>query len=108
MRCDKRGEFGFVWIFAIIAGISILLLSIYGATKIGEPLRAESDAAIGKKLTVFTDPLEAGFTSATFGMIEFQQETKIQNFCNPIGFGDNSISASSRSSIGKEFLPFSK
>jgi len=107
MRCNKRGDFGFVWIFSIIAGTSILLLSIYGATQIGETQRTETDAAIAKKLTVLTDPLEAGFASASFGTIKFQQETRIQNLCNPIGFGDNHVSASSESGIGKKFLEFS-
>jgi hypothetical protein len=107
MRCiDKRAEFGFVWLFAIIAGIAILLLSIYGATQIGGTQRYETHASIAKKLTVLTDPLEAGFTSATFGTIKFQQETRIRNLCSDIGFGENSIAASSRSGVGKEWLDF--
>jgi hypothetical protein len=107
MRCNKRGDFGFVWIFSIIAGTSILILSIYGATQIGETQRTETDASIAKKLTVLTDPLEAGFASAVYGTIKFQQETRIQNLCNPIGFGDNYIAASSESGVGKKFLEFS-
>ena len=107
MRYNNRGDFGFVWIFSIIAGTSILLLSIYGATQIGETQRIETDASIAKKLTVLTDPLEAGFASAVYGTIEFQQETRIQNLCNPIGFGDNHVSASSESGVGKRFLEFS-
>ena len=100
----KKGEFGFVWFFAIIAGIAILLLSIYGATRMGGSLRAETDAEVAKKLTILTDPLEAGFTSATKGTIMFQQNVWIGNSCNDFGFGETSLSARSESEIGKKYL----
>lgn len=105
---DKRGlEFGFVWIFSIIAGVSILLLSIYGATQIGETQRFETDASVAKKLTIITDPLEAGFTSATFGTISFNAETRVRNLCNAIGFGANDIAAATKSGFGSEWLDYS-
>ncbi len=106
MRCcvkNKKAEFGFVWFFAIIAGIAILLLSIYGATKIGGGMKTQTDAEVAKKLTILTDPLEAGFTSTTFGVIKFQQNVWIENSCNDFGFGYNSISARSESGIGKKY-----
>jgi len=100
----KKGEFGFVWFFAIIAGIAILLLSIYGATKIGGSLRAQTDAEVAKRLTILTDPLEAGFTSARFGTIKFDQNVWIKNSCNDFEFGESSISARNEANIGKEYL----
>jgi len=95
----KRGEFGFVWFFAIIAGIAILLLSIYAAMKLGKTLEIENEATIAKKLTILTDPLEAGFTSATFGTIKFQRKTEIYLYCDEGGFGYNSIRAKTKSDI---------
>jgi len=104
---QKRAEFGFVWLFAIIAGVTILLLAIYGATQFGENTRIQNDAQIAKKLTILTDPFEAGFTSATFGTIKFQQEIWIRNLCSDIGFGENSLSVKSSSNVGQEYTDVS-
>jgi len=105
--CQKRGEFGFVWLFSIIAGVVILLLAIYGAVKTGDTTRVQSDAGIAKKLTILTDPLEAGFTSATFGSIKFQQEIWVRNLCSDVGFGENSLSVKSSSNVGQKYTDVS-
>ena len=107
MYKKKRAEFNFVWLFAIIAGIAILILSIYGATQVGQNIEVENEASIAKKLTILTDPLEAGFTSATFGTITFQRETEIRNECHDIGFGESSISAKTKSDINTGNTKFS-
>lgn len=102
----KKGEFGFVWLFAIIAGIAILVLVIYGAVRIGETTRVQTDASIAKQISILTDTLEAGFAAAVKGDIKFQQDTIIRNVCHDIGFGENSISALSKSDVGKDYLDF--
>jgi hypothetical protein len=104
---EKRAEFGFVWFFAIVAGIAILVLAIYGATKFGDVSETENQATIAKKISILTDPLEAGFTSATFGTITFQTETEIKNVCDPSGFGRNSISARTKTEINTGKSEFS-
>jgi len=106
---DKNGQFNFVWLFAIIAGIAILSLAIYGASRAGETARFESDTETAKKLSIITDPLQAGFSEGSFGKINFRQETKINNFCfepgsfGDSGFGRNRVSVSSKSGVGEEW-----
>ena len=105
----KRGQFNFVWLFAIIAGITILALAIYGASRGGETIRFQSDSETAKKLSILIDPLQAGFAEGAFGRINFRQETKINNFCfepgsfGDSGFGRNRISVSSKSGVGEEW-----
>lgn len=101
---DTRGEFSFVWIFAILAGGSILALAIWGAVQTGETMRFSSDTAAAKSISIFTDPLQAGFAEGSFGMISFQQETRINNIClDDEMFGKNDLSVSSRSGVGEDW-----
>lgn len=99
----KRGQFNFVWIFAILAGGTILALAIWGALQTGDTLRYGSDTKAAKSLSILTDPMQAGFAEATFGRIVFQQETRLNNICLTGGFGKNDISVSSRSGVGKDW-----
>ena len=101
---NKSGQFDFVWLFAIVAGIAILSLAIYGASKGGDTMRFQSDTETAKKLSIIIDPLQAGFSEGSFGRINFRQETKINNFCFEDGsFGRNMLSVSSKSGIGEEW-----
>ena len=50
----KKGEFNFNILFAIIAGGAILVLAIYGAVKIGNTQRFQTDTEIAKKLSILT------------------------------------------------------
>jgi hypothetical protein len=100
----KRGQFNFVWIFAIIAGASILALAIYGTTNIGENLRFQSDTEVAKSISVITDPLQSGFAEGSYGKISFRDETRINNVCYDNGFGKNDISVSTHSNIGEEWI----
>jgi len=100
---DKKGQFNFVWLFAIIAGGAILVLAIYGATKVGDTQRFQTDTEVAKSLAIITDPLQAGFAEGSFGKIYFRQETRINNICLDGGFGRHKISASTRSDVGNEW-----
>jgi len=93
-KINKLGEFSFEWIFALIAGGMILILAIYGATKLGQNEQYESDTKTAKEISILTDPFQAGFASSSFGKIVFARETKIKNLCSPYGFGENTISVS--------------
>ena len=97
----KRGQFNFVWMFAIVIGGAILFLAIFGAMRTGETYRYQSDTEIAKSLSVITDPLQAGFAEGSFGKILFRQETRINNICFDGDFGKNDISVSTRSDIGE-------
>jgi len=101
---EKRGQFTFSWLFALIIGAVILFLAIYGATKFGGMQRYETDTEIAKKISILTDPLQAGFAEGRYGTISFRQETKINNICFSYGFGKNDISVSTRSGIGEEWI----
>jgi len=99
----KKGQFNFVWLFAIVAGGAILFLAIYGALRFGDTLRYASDTEVAKSLSIITDPLQAGFAEGSFGKIGFRQETRINNICFDGGFGKNDISVSSQSNVGEEW-----
>lgn len=100
----KRGQFNFVWIFAILAGGTILVLAIWGAMQTGDTLRYGSDTKAAKSISILTDPLQAGFAEGSFGKIMFQQETRLNNICLADGrFGKNDISIASRSGVGSEW-----
>jgi len=106
---NDKGQFNFVWLFAIIVGGAILVLAIYGATKAGDSRRFQTDSEVAKSISIITDPLQAGFAEGSFGKISFRQETRINNFC--IGpssfdrgkFGRNKISVSTKSNVGNEW-----
>ena len=98
---EKKGQFSFAWIFAIIAGGAILFLAIYGALQTADTERFRQDTEIAKSISILTDPLQAGFAESSFGKISFNQETRINNICFDEEFGKNDISVSARSSVGK-------
>lgn len=104
MRKIKKAEFSFEWLFAIIAGGIILILAIYGATKIGNTQRYLTDTEVAKKIAILTDPLQAGFASSSMGKIIFNQETRIDNVCYAGGFGRNVISVASYSGVGEGWV----
>jgi len=103
-RFGVRGQFDFVWLFAILAGGAILFLAIWGALKIGDTERYKTDTEVAKTISIITDPLQAGFADGSFGSITFKQETKLNNDCSSEGqFGKNIISVATRSNIGDEW-----
>ena len=100
----KRGQFNFVWIFAILAGGTILVLAIYGAMQTGNTMRYQSDSEAAKSISILTNPLQAGFADSSLGKISFQQESRLRNVCLDDGsFGKNVLSVASRSGIGEEW-----
>ena len=99
----ERGQFNFVWLFAIIVGGAILVLAIYGATQAGDTARFQSDSEVAKSISIITDPLQAGFGESSFGRISFNDETRINNICLDSGFGQNDISVATRSGVGEEW-----
>jgi hypothetical protein len=99
----KKGEFNFVWLFAIIAGGAILILAIYGAFKFGETKTYESDTEFAKSLAILTDPMQAGFAEGSYGKILSGQETRIRNICFEEGLGKNEISVSVESGVGQKW-----
>lgn len=100
MKNNKRGDFDFEWLFALIAGAVILVLAVYGAMKIGDTAGNLADSEIAKQISIITDPLQAGFASGSFGKISFNQEVKVTNTCFDEGFGKNDIGVSTKTKDG--------
>lgn len=100
---SKRGQFNFVWLFAILAGGAILALAIWGALQTGDTLRYQGDTETAKSISILTNPLQTGFAEGSFGVISFQSETRINNICLDSGFGQNDISVATRSGVGEEW-----
>ena len=76
---DKRGDLNisFGWLFAIIVGAVILVLAIYGATKVIKTGQQEGQAVSAKELGILLNPLETGFESASSTHLSLKTETRI-------------------------------
>lgn len=105
MKSKKGLEFSFAWLFAILAGVVILFLAIYGSVKIIGSSRTTLDTASAKQLTIIFEPLETGLASGvSHGAISLKQETRIYNICKNSGnFGREDISLASASGFGNKW-----
>ena len=99
----KKGDFGFVWLFAIIAGGTIFFLAIYGAFQFGDMKRFQTDTEIAAKISVLTDPMQAGFAEGKSTKISFSQATRIVNNCFDADLGRNEISVATSSYVGQKW-----
>lgn len=105
MKINKRGDFDFVLLFAIVAGSIILLIAIYGAVKAGSGFQRQTEAELAKSIDIITNPLQAGFAEGSKSYISFKKETRIENECDITNskFGRNIISVQTKSSIGDKW-----
>jgi len=102
---QKKAQYNFVLIFAIIAGAAILFLAIYGAVKLGNSQQYQINTETAKKIAILTDPLQAGFTAGKYNKITFNQEIRINNVCDfSDDFGKNKISVSTSPNSGKKWI----
>ncbi len=102
----KKGEFGFVWLFAVVAGTAILIFAIYGAVKYGKTEAVTQDTEIAKALSVVTDSMQAGFASGRASTIRFKKDTLIENYCFEGNFGTNEISVMTQERPNEDFESF--
>ena len=94
---NKKGDLNlsFGWLFAIIVGAVILILAIYGATKVIKTGQSEEQAVGAKELGILLNPLETGFESAISTPLQLKVETRIFNTCSDYGnFGKQGIQTS--------------
>jgi hypothetical protein len=92
---DKRGfEFSFGLIFAIIAGVFILMLAIYGVTKFMSLSRTEINAQNAMTIGVLTNPLESSFETGVRKPMVSNGEIRIYTNC----------SGSRTSTFGKQII----
>ena len=102
---NKKGiEFGFSWIFAIIAGAVILFSAIYITTKLIGTERRVSDTLVAAELDNLLHPIETNLEDSKYVTIRFVDETRVFNDCSTIGvFGKQQISTASKLGIGDEW-----
>jgi len=99
-KFSKRGalEISFPWLFAIVAGIFILFLAIYGVTRFIKTEQTTIDAKTGKEIGVLLNPLETSFESGAVTFFVLPVSTRIYNKCDSIGdFGKQGIQISQMS-----------
>ena len=99
MKKNKNGalEFSFAWIFAIIAGLFIIFLAIYGVTKFIGLENAAGNAESAKDIGVLMNPLESSFEALKRTMMTTPVETRIYTTCsNNSLFGEQTIRTSQK------------
>jgi len=103
---NKRGfEFSFAWLFAVVVGAVIIFLAIYAATNLIETNRYETDTRIAAQLESVLSPVGTNLEESKYVKIVFPDETRIFNRCSNVGtFGNQLISTSVRSGLGKEWM----
>jgi len=94
-------EFSFSWIFAMIIGIAILALAIYGVSRFIVNEQAIQDAKTGKEIGILINPLETGFESFKTTTMTFPVETRIYNKCSLNGFFGKQLIQISQKSLGE-------
>jgi len=93
-KINQKGQLNisFGWLFAIIVGAVILVLTIFGATKVIKTGQQEQQVVGAKELGILLNPLETGFESAVSTPLNVNLETRIYNGCEPFGnFGEQGI-----------------
>lgn len=94
-------EISFQWMFAILVGIVILVLTIYGITKLLGTEQQTLNLQGSKELGVLTNPLETSFEGSLASSINFPVNTRVYNLCDDFGdFGTQGIKIS-QESFGK-------
>jgi len=97
---NKKGdlEISFGWLFAIIAGVIIIVLAIYFSSKLIGTEQETRNAETGKEIGILLNPLETSFESAQTTSITIPVETRINNGCSIIGaFGRQTIQLDQKS-----------
>jgi len=97
---NHRGylQISFTWLFAIIAGVFILFLTIYGITKLIKTEQTIQDAKTGEEIGILLNPLETSFETGISTSFTLPVETRIYNTCDNKGvFGNQRIQISQKS-----------
>src|SRR3990167_5460352 len=91
-------EMSFGWLFAIVIGISIIALAIFGVTRIIKTENQAIDVKAGEEIGILLNPLETSFESAKTTSFSIPAESRIYNRCdNSNEFGSQKISVSQKS-----------
>ncbi len=96
----KKGflQISFSWLFAILVGVVILFLAIYGVTKLFHSGQTYQDVKTSKELGILLNPLETSFQGAQSLSLTFPVNTRLFCSCNSNGeFGKQLIRISQES-----------
>lgn len=96
----KRGymQISFSLLFGVAAGIVILILAVYAATKIINTGQQAVGAKTGKEIGILLNPLETSFESGQTTPMTLPTLTRIYNKCYSDGvFGSQGISTTEKS-----------
>ena len=99
MKNKKSFEMSFNWIFAFIAGGTILLLALYGMSKIIQTGQNLGQTEAAAALSALLDPLETGLASQKSEEIKLNTDTRIFFSCTTIDnrpFGKQTIAFSEK------------
>jgi hypothetical protein len=98
MKKSGQLQISFGWMFAIIVGIFILFLAIYGAARLLDVGETASDARVASEIGILLNPLETNFESGVKTSMVLPTDTRIINRCNNQSvFGRQTIRVSQRS-----------
>ncbi len=97
---SKKGfiQISFPWLFAIIVGILIIFLAIYGVTKLIKTEQTVQDVKTSTEIGILLNPLETSFEEAKTTSLRFPVDTRMYNDCSLDGnFGRQIIRISQKS-----------
>jgi len=95
---NKRGiAMPFNWIFAIIAGVVILFLAIYGISRYISTSEYQISTETAAKLAGLLEPMGTGLASGKSYVINFKKDTRTYYDCSDAGvWGKNTIAFSEK------------
>lgn len=98
IRGDKRAiEMGFNWMFAIIVGVVIIFIAIYGTSKFINTSQYKVSTETAAQLDTILDPLRPGLADGKAKTIGFKKDTRTYFECSDAGdFGKNKIAFSEK------------
>ncbi|MEM4182097.1 MAG: hypothetical protein QXX68_03040 [Candidatus Pacearchaeota archaeon] len=102
----KRADFNFVWLFAIIAGTSILVLMIYAAVRTGKTITTYQDTDLAKQVISYLDPFQAGSVAALKGTFSSKREIVFESSCDSTNFGYQTLAAKQIRDLNEDFNVF--
>ncbi|MAG07699.1 hypothetical protein CMI46_02690 [Candidatus Pacearchaeota archaeon] len=90
---NKRGlEMGFGWMFAILAGMAILFLALFGVSQFIDTSQGEINTKIAAEFTNVLDPLQTSVSESSGNSITLPAESRIFTSCNlDNGFGETRV-----------------
>ncbi len=101
IKQKKAFEMSFNTMFAIIAGIIIIFLAIYGVTKLMSSGKQTRYTETGAQVVALLDPFQAGLNSGSYSKLNFKKQSQIYFDCSvyPLPFGKQTL-AFSQEDIG--------